>query len=83
MSLRELRHNTGLSANEALARLREIVPTAPQSRNGLLKIEARGTRNVVILRALASIYGVSLEEVEAAAAIPATPPAKSGGMIAA
>lgn len=78
MNLRDLRHNAKLSADEALEALQEILPTAPRTRNGLLKIEARGSSSLPVLRALAEIYSVTLEEAESAGRYKATNRATPG-----
>lgn len=71
MSLREIRWKSGLMVDEVLSRLRALEPSAPSTRNGLMKIETRGTTNVKIIRALAGVYGLTAEEIEQAAAVPA------------
>lgn len=66
-SLKEIRQASNLTLEEASARIRELVPDAPQTIVGLHHIERRGTKRYPLLVAMAKVYGRPLEEIAAAA----------------
>lgn len=61
--LRALRISLGMSAKDVMTRGGEITRYFPKDPEGVLNIERRGTLNFHIIRALATIYGRSIEEI--------------------
>jgi hypothetical protein len=70
-TLRDLRKQRQITLEDAVARLREIEPTAPTTHVGLIHIENRGTDRLPIIRGLARVYGLPFEVVASAAENPA------------
>lgn len=67
ITLYDLRKNAGLTAQEVVRRMQLLAPETPNYYEWVIQVERRGTQRIGSLRALSAIYGVSLEEVEAAA----------------
>jgi transcriptional regulator with XRE-family HTH domain len=67
-TLKALRDNADLTLEQAAVRLATDFPgLGIKTYAGVANLERRGTDRLPVLRALASIYGVTLEEVEVAA----------------
>jgi transcriptional regulator with XRE-family HTH domain len=83
MTLRDLRKKAGLSYAQTLVRFKEVAPeAAPDTRNGIVQIERRGTDSAVTIRALSVIYGASFDLTEEAAAATRSA-ARQAGILAA
>lgn len=65
-TLTDLRKRAGLTPPQVMERLKGMGPDMPQDRTWIHQIEKRGVSKFAILRALAIIYGVTVEEVEEA-----------------
>jgi transcriptional regulator with XRE-family HTH domain len=66
-TLKDLRERAGLTPTDVVARLRGMGPGMPQDRTWVHQIEKRGVSKFSLLRALATIYGVTMDDVERAA----------------
>lgn len=68
-TLRDLRADSNLSLTTILERLKAVAPAvAPTGRSGIIHWENRGTRDKDVIDALATVYGVSFDVANRAAA---------------
>lgn len=63
VSLKSMRSQAGMTLQEVVTKMQEIDPDLPKTHVGLKHIENRGTDNVLVIAALASIYERRLPEV--------------------
>ena len=64
-TLRQMRDEVGLTAEQAANRVASILGRESYHFSSILKIETQGTRNIDVIRALAKIYGYSIDQIDA------------------
>jgi len=70
MTLRAYRDASGKTLPVILEELAALCPDAPKTKGGFLNIERRGVKKRSLIRALATVYGTSEDDIEGAHPVP-------------